>query len=29
MPRREWSFRIADILERIERIKGYIEGMTD
>lgn len=29
MPPREWSFRVADILERIERIRGYIHGMKE
>lgn len=29
MPHRGWSFRIADILESIERIRGYIEEMEE
>lgn len=28
MPSREWSFRIEDILNSIDTIQGYTEGMT-
>ena len=29
MPPREWIFRIKDIVERIERIGGYVEGLSE
>lgn len=29
MPPREWTFRILDMIDRIERIGGYVEGLTE